>query len=209
MRHIFVLSLFPLVLFSSVIHTHMTVKGVPFVALRTIVQSFVNAGYRLESESFEYNGETIIWIANAFGNKELKLEAVSASLKEQGWDIGQLETQKNELYLTLHDRNAYWNVHELGREEAVEIKKVIVPQWFRVEELDSIRIESPYNTVWYPDITVLDHNMRVLRSWRLKESKEDVELQLPNGACYLKVSNTQSMKLLKEGMWIESLNLGR
>lgn len=209
MKIILLLWLFPLVFFAGTIQSNISVEGDPLVAFRTITQGFYSVEYKLENESFEQSGEVLKWRAKAIGNKGLNLVQLGEYFKEQGFIITRIELSKGELYLDLNGYNAHWNIAELGQDEATEIKKVSNPQWFRVRGSQIIRLESPYTTKWYPDIAILDEQMNLVSSLRSHEEKDELEFELPKEAYYLKVSHSQGMKLLKEGMWVESKSLGR
>lgn len=146
---------------------------------------------------------------SAIGNKIFNPTALSENLKEQGIRIEKAHLEKNILVMVLDTQSARWNIPLLGSDEGVELKRVNAAQWFRVEEGQHIRIEPPYPGKWYPDVCVLDVSMSLLSSFRSLEPKEELEFELPKGAYYLKISNAQGMKVLKEGMWIESMSPGR
>ena len=147
--------------------------------------------------------------ATAIGNKLFNPTALSENLKEQGIKIEKAHLDKSDLTMTLDTQSGEWNVPLLGSDEGVELKRVNVAQWFRVEAGQHIRIEPPYVGKWYPDVAVLDISMSLLSSFRSLEPKEELVFELPQGAYYLKISNAQGMKVLREGMWIESLSPGR
>lgn len=209
MKRFIVLLLSPFVLWGASINTEIAFTGEPMVSVRTITQAFNAIGYKLEIESLLFDTPSGKLLGVALGNKALNPAALGENLKEQGIGIEQAHINNSRLTLTLDTRNAMLNLPLLGRDEGAELKRVNTPQWFRVEEGQRIRIEPSYTGKWYPDIAVLDVSMQVLSSFRLSESKDELEFELPVGSYYLKVSNTQGMKVLKEGMWIESMSLGR
>ncbi len=148
-------------------------------------------------------------IATAVSNKAFNPVSLGENLKEQGIRIERAHFDTKKLSLVLDTQNAVWNVLLLGSDEGTELKRVTAPQWFRVEQGQQIRIEPPYTGKWYPDIAVLDGSMQIVSSIRSMEVKDELQFELPAGSYYLKVSNAQGMKVLKEGMWIESLSPGR
>lgn len=147
--------------------------------------------------------------ATAIGNKVFDPAALSENLKEQGIKIEKAHLDMSDLTMMLDTQSAFWNVPLLGSDEGAALKRIPSAQWFRVEEGQRIRIEPPYVGKWYPDVCVLDASMSLLSSFRSLEPKEELEFELPKGAYYLKISNAHGMKVLKEGMWIESMSPGR
>jgi hypothetical protein len=195
----------PSLLFGASVNTEITFRGEPFLSVRTITQAFNAIGYKLEMDSLSVEGGQGVIIGTAIGNKGFNPPVFSETLKEQGIKIEAAHMNDKGLVLSLDTQNARWSVPLLGRDEGSELKRVVAPQWFRVEEGQQIRIEPPYTGKWYPDVAVLDASLHPLSSFRSTEVQEELQFELPQGSYYLKVSNVQGMKLLKEGMWVESI----
>lgn len=194
---------------AATINVQIRWEGEGLNALRTLTQSFNSIGYKLEIESLVYENSQGEIEAKALGNRAFAPSILAENLKEQGIVISHARYEGEKLTLSVQTQNGFWNIPLLGADEGIELKKASTPQWFRVEENQNIRIEPPYAGKWYPDIAVLDAQMGILSSYRSLEPKEEFQFELPAGSRYLKVSNAQGMKALKEGMWIESLSPGR
>lgn len=194
---------------AATINVQIRYEGEGLNALRTLTQAFNSIGYKLEIESLVYENAQGEIEAKASGNRAFAPSILAENLKEQGIVISHERYEGGKLTLSVQTQNGFWNIPLLGADEGIELKKVSIPQWFRIEEGQIIRIEPPYAGKWYPDIAVLDAQMGILSSYRSREPKEEFQFELPVGARYLKVSNAQGMKALKEGMWIESLSRGR
>ena len=194
---------------AATINVQIRYEGEGLNALRTLTQAFNSIGYKLEIESLVYENAQGEIEAKASGNRAFAPSILAENLKEQGIVISHERYEGGKLTLSVQTQNGFWNIPLLGSDEGFELKKVNIPQWFRIEEGQIIRIEPPYAGKWYPDIAVLDAQMGILSSYRSREPKEEFQFELPVGARYLKVSNAQGMKALKEGMWIESLSRGR
>jgi hypothetical protein len=209
MKSFFSLLCPPFLLFGAPINTHVFFTGEVPLTIRTITQAFTAIGYKLDMDTLEIQNGLGELRATAIGNKAFDFLSLSENLKEQGIQIEKANLQKSDLTMLLNTQQARWNPPFLGKDEGVSLKRVSAPQWFRVEAGERIRIEPPYVGKWYPEVAVLDSSMRPVLSWRSLEAKEELELELPVSASYLKISNVQGMKVLKEGMWIESMSLGR
>ncbi len=194
---------------ATTINVQIRLEGEGLNALRTLTQAFNSIGYKLEIESLVYENSQGEIEAKASGNRAFVPSILAENLKEQGIVISHARYEGEKLTLSVQTQNGFWNIPLLGADEGIELKKTSTPQWFRVEENQNIRIEPPYAGKWYPDIAVLGAQMGILSSYRSLEPKEELQFELPAGARYLKVSNAQGMKALKEGMWIESLSPGR
>lgn len=203
-RFLFLIFL-PFLLFGGSFTTHITFIGEPTVSLRTITQAFNALGYKLDITALAIEKDSGELRAIAVGNRPFSGPALEENLKEQGIVIEKASLEKEELVLVADTRSAIWNVPVIREEEGIELKRVSTPQWFRVEEAKAIRIQPPYAGKWYPDIAVFDRTMHQISSFRSNDDKDEFQFELPSGAYYLKVSNAQGMKLLKEGMWIEAV----
>lgn len=209
MQRFIVLLCFPFLLWGTSINTQITFSGDARVSLRSITHAFNLIGYKFELKSFAMHDGLGVLHGIAMGNKAFSAAVLGENFKEQGIRIERAHADSNGLSLVLDTQSAFWNSALLGSDEGAELKKVNTPQWFRVEQMQHIRIEPPYAGQWYPDIAVLDASMHVLSSFRSPIPEEEFQFELPQGAYYLKISNGQGMKVLKEGMWIESMSPGR
>lgn len=209
MKPLMLLLLLPGILLAVSINTQIGFTGEPTVSLRTITQAFNTVGYRFELKSLSVENGSGELAGTALGNRPFLPAVLAENLKEQGIRIESAHVDQNRLIMVLNTQNAFWNAPLLGSDEGSELKRMNSAQWFRVEEGQSIRIQPPYVGKWYPEIAVLDASMHLLASYRSLEPKDEFQSELPSSAYYLKISNTQGMKVLKEGMWIESMSLGR
>lgn len=197
----------PLFLFGGSLKTQITFIGEPTLSLRTITHSFNSQGYKLEIDSFTTQNNTGELSATATGNKPFNAAVLDENLKDEGIRIEKMYSDRGELFLVLNTENAIWNLPLLEGDDGSEVKRVSNAQWFRLERSKSIRIQPPYVGKWYPDIAIYNRSMGVLSSFRATEPKGEFQFELPPEAYYLKISNAQGMKVLKEGMWIESMSM--
>lgn len=204
---LFLLIFAPMLLLGGVFNTHISFIGQPTLTIRTITQAFNSVGYRLDIDTLSVENNRGELSATATGNKAFSLSTLSENFKQQEIAIVKSDMGPTGLNIELDTQNVQWDVPILAAEDSTELKRVSSAQWFRVDGSQKIRIAPPYAGKWYPDIAVLDSKMDVLYSFRSSEPQEEFLFELPEGAYYLKISNAQGMKMIKEGMWIESLSL--
>lgn len=203
---------FPALLFAlqpNTIQTQIAFSGEPMAAIKAIMQGFNAVGYKFEVNALSLENSYGELHGSAVGIKPLSVGVLGENLAEEGIVLESSGLEKGVLTLRLNTENAVWNAPLIGSDEGAELQRASSAQWFRVQSGQTIRMEPPYVGKWYPDIAVLDASMRVLYSFRSPKAKDELELELPDGAYYLKVSNVWGMKVLKEGMWIESITPGR
>lgn len=212
MRRLITLLFFPVFAFAlqpNHLPTQIAFSGEPAVAVKTIQYSFNAIGYKFEINGLIVHNLEGEFSGTAVGMRAFNIAALSENLQDAGIAVESAGLEGGTLKLRLNAKNAVWNTPVIGSDEGAELQRTSAAQWFRVQGGQTIRIEPPFVSKWYPDIAVLDASMQVLYSFRSPKAKEELELQLPEGAYYLKVSNIWGMKVLKEGMWIESITPGR
>ncbi|HQS66801.1 MAG TPA: hypothetical protein PLM93_06425 [Sulfuricurvum sp.] len=173
----------------------------------TIVQHvLVSMGYKAHINRFSSVNEVTEMDMILYGKKPLdpkefveesnlhQITASNAIVSNKKWTIG------------LDASQALWNVPAITQDEGVQIERTNIAAWFRVNNTLGITVEAPYGNNWYPEIAVLDDKMQTLLSTKESTFKDRITFQLPEHAMYLKVSNSNGMKMLREGMWIESAN---
>lgn len=191
------------------IKTHILFSGEPILALKAIQQSFHAAGYKLDVHTFSMEDSTGEIGGTAVGLKPFSIGMLRENVQEEGMALTRASTEQGVLKLVLDAANGAWSAPQIGSDEGAELKRSSNPQWFRIQGGQVLRFEPPYVGKWYPEIALLDASMRVLYAYRSAKATEEFELEVPEGACYLKVSNVWGMKVLKEGTWIESVTPGR
>ncbi len=180
-------------------------NGEPAIVLKTLTSAFNGLGYRIDIKSFSVVNGGGELKALGVGNRPFNPKAVGETLAVQGVMINTIRFDSDVFSITMNADRAIWNVPLLSSDEAIELKKTLSPQWFRVEEAQTIRVEPSYNGKWYPDVAVYDPSMHLLSSFRSLTPEDEFQFELPHGAYYLKISNVYGMKVLSEGMLITSL----
>lgn len=164
------------------------------MGLKTDVHRFVSEDGIVEMD-FTLYGKKILdprRFNDVLGEHQITLK--SGQLKNQQWSIG------------LDASRALWNLAPISEDEGAQLERRALAYWFLVNKAQGISIEAPYGNKWYPDIAVFDSNMQILASFREFKSQEQITFKLPENAMYLKVSNANGMKMLKEGTWVSGAN---
>lgn len=176
--------------------------------LSTIIVQHVlgSMGYKANIHRLSYANEAVEMDIDLHAKKQFdpKLFAEELGFHQIKVNNGQIKNQQGMIELDASD--ALWNVPVITQDEGAQIERTNIASWFRVNNTSAITVEAPYGYKWYPEIAVLDDAMHPLASIKESISQDRMTFQLPEHAMYLKVSNTNGMKMLKEGMWIESAN---
>lgn len=189
--------------------THIELRAEPLPALTALISTFNTLGYKIQIDSLSTSESVMQIDAVLIGIKPFNSAILAEHFQENGLKLTHGRVNQGKLELAIDATAAVWNVPLLNADEGIELQRSSTPYWFRVEPGQVVSIQAPYGGKWYPDISVLDGSMRLLSSYRSEKNHDDLKLPLPEGAYYLKISNTYGMKALKEGMWVESMSDGR
>lgn len=188
---------------------HIELTSDPLVGLTTLTHSFNALGYKMQIDSISTQKTVSQIDALIIGLKPFTPASLSGALQENGIKLTYSRMNQETMELGIDASAAVWDVQVLNPDEGVELQRSNTPYWFRVEAGQVIRIQPPYGAKWYPDVSVMDASMHILSTERSEKSVNELEFTLPEEAFYLKISNTNGMKALKEGMWVESMSPGR
>ncbi len=184
--------------------------GEPAVVVRALQESFAKTGQAFEIDSFHAGKQEGQLSARVSGYKPFAPDLFDAALQEAGITVEKAVSAGDDIIkLTVDAKEGRWSLPMITAGEGAQLERTNVPKWFGVLGGEVIGIESSYGGRWYPEVAVLDGAMRPLVSIRSLKGEESLELELPATARYLKVSNAWGMKMLKEGMWIESIAAGQ
>lgn len=170
---------------------------------KIIIQALGSAGQRVNIHRYKSDIDTTQMEISVSGRKIFDPKYFSEILRENGLILTKGTTRNKRWIMEFNAAATHWNIPVITPNESAQMEKSLTSNWYIVNQSSVISIEAPYGNKWYPDVAVLDSSMRVLSSIREFIPRERLDFSLPAEAMYLKVSNTNGMKLLKEGMWIE------
>ena len=182
---------------------HLRVDHGNILSSKIILQAFSTIGQRVNIRHYESDSEMMRMEISLSGRKPFQPKSFSEILRDNGLVITAGTVRDKKWTIEIDASSLLWQVPAITPDEGAQMEKTAVPSWFVVNQSNALTIEAPYGNKWYPEIAVLDANMGILSSIRTFKAEERMSFTLPAGAMYLKIANTNGMKLLKEGMWIE------
>lgn len=185
----------------SMMNIHLNGGGI--LSTKIVYQALNTSGQRVGMLRYENDGESTQMEMVTSGIKPFEPKYFTEVLRENGIVLTKGIFRDKKWIMEFNAAAAQWNIPAITLDEGAQMEKTLTSNWFVVNQSRAISIEAPYGNKWYPDVAVLDSSMRVLSSIREFTPRERLEFSLPEEAMYLKVSNANGMKLLKEGMWIE------
>lgn len=176
---------------------------------KIILQALSSSGQRVTVHRYKSDSDMTLMEISLSGRKAFDPRNFSDVLGENGLILTKGTIRDKRWLMEFDGSQIHWNIPAITPDEGAQMEKSLTSNWFSINQSSVISIEAPYGNKWYPDVAVLDSSLRVLSSIREFTPREQLVFSLPEGAMYLKVSNANGMKLLKEGMWIEHGNEGR
>lgn len=173
------------------------------VSTKVLFNTFATMGQRNKVTSYKYNEAGVEIELGLSGFKPFDPRYFAEIARENKMVLKKITHHDKQWDVQLDASGVQWNITAITPNEGASMGKTTVAEWFNAQQCQTLNIEAPYSGKWYPDIAVLDANMEVLSFVRSFTAQDKMNFTLPDGAVYLKVANTNGMKLLKEGMWIE------
>lgn len=177
------------------------------LSTKILLQALQATGQKIKITQAIRNNQEIYLELVVSSNKPFEGRYFSEILGENGMSLTKAMLKDKKWLLMVDATSVHWEIPNISPNEGSGMDKSSNASWFRVDESSALTIEAPYGGKWYPEVALLDASMTVLESVREFTPKSRLDFSLPQGATYLKVSNANGMKLLKEGTSIEHIQV--
>ena len=91
----------------------------------------------------------------------------------------------------------FLNVASLVSYENIELKRSLYAYWLDVSQIKELSIQSSRRNSWYPYITYFDASLHLLKVIKKDEKTRHIDLEIPEGAKYIKISDIYTLKNIK------------
>jgi len=176
------------------------------ISTKIILQALQTMGQKVKITQTIRDEQGVYLELTTSSNKPFESRYFGEILQEHGIFLTKVTIKDKKRLLILNASQARWEIPKISPDEGAQVEKTLAANWFRVDESSALTIEAPYSGKWYPEIALFDASMTLLASVREFIPKAKMEFSLPQGTTYLKVSNANGMKLLKEGTYIEHIH---
>lgn len=185
---------------------HITISQGGLLSSAIVQQVFGSMGFKADMHRFVSADGMVEMEYALYGKKAFDPKGFSDALSEHQIVVKSGQLKNKQWRMDLDATHAFWNLAPISEDEGAQLERRALPYWFVVNKAQGISIEAPYGNQWYPEIAVFDSNMQILAFFREFKSHDRLIFKLPENAMYLKVSNANGMKMLKEGMWVGCAN---
>lgn len=183
---------------------HVTIAQGGLLSSAILQQVFASMGFKADIHRFVSTDGIVEMECTLYGKKVFEPRGFSDALSEHQITMQSGQFKNKQWVIGLDASQAFWNLAPINEDEGAQLERRTLPYWFLVNKAQGISIEAPYGNKWYPEIAIFDNNLQILASFREFKSQDRLTFKLPENAMYLKVSNANGMKMLKEGMWVET-----
>jgi hypothetical protein len=87
-------------------------------------------------------------------------------------------------------------------EDSLVINNISKDVWIDIKDSGGIIIESKSGNRWYPRVFIYDCNLVPLEVIKGESWQRKIEIALPKGSCYIKISDRFTLKNMKYGIKI-------
>ena len=183
---------------------NITIEQAGLLSNAIVQHVFTSMGFKVDIHRFVSTDGAVEMDCALYGKKVFDPRGFGDALSEHQIVVKSGQFKNKQWNIGLNATQAFWNLPPINEDEGMQMERRMLPYWFLVNKAQGISIEAPYGNKWYPDIAVFDSNMQILATFREFKSNDRLTFKLPQNAMYLKVSNANGMKILKEGTWVSS-----
>jgi len=179
-------------------------SGSPLFFVKIMGDTLRNIGYYryVTSESnLDASGFTWTIVLNAeYATDPLILQK---ELEKSG--CGVIDITKNsptDWKYSINMSEAYLNILALVSNEEMKLKRSLYAHWLNVSAIQNLSIKSSFRDAWYPKISYYDQQLHLLKVIEKDRKTRDLELIMPKGAKYIKISDMYTLKNVKDNLML-------
>ncbi len=201
------------ILISALLFSFVNAQKVTFITdsdvlknWRVIMSALIKEGYSYNLDSFIASDESAQIAITIKEDKKYNYKTLSKELELSGIYTKDRYSEDGIEYISVDGTRARLQLEALELDSTNTINRSNSSQWFKIPHGGTkLRVEAPYSSHWFALVAFYDVSLKPLDSIRLKESKQSLELEIPQGTLYFKFSNLYGMKMLKEPATVEIL----
>lgn len=183
-------------------------SGSPLFFVKIMGDSLRNIGYyRYVTTDSNLNDSEFTWTISLTSEYATDPMILQNELKKSGCNIVDIkrDSPKNWKY-TVDMTNGYLNVEALEDGMDVKLKRSLYAHWLNVSKINKLRIKSSQRNNWYPYIAYYDSQLHLLKVIKKDKKTDDITLNIPSSAKYIKVSDMYTLKNIKDDLILYPTN---
>ncbi|AFL67512.1 hypothetical protein [Sulfurospirillum barnesii] len=177
-------------------------KQDPFIFLKIINESLELMGYNyfLTNNALRDSGG-FVWEIYLQTEHILDPEVFSNILEARGCTITNIVKNENHYWFyDINSDNAYLSAKKIESGITTPLGKPLNPYWIDIKHAQEITLSANAADRWFPNVLFFDENLNLLSHVKADESTRTLKLKVPQGAVYLKISDTVMLDNIKHGL---------
>lgn len=191
-------------LYDSPVHLKLAFRTMqdPIIFLKIINETLESMGYNYFLTNNALRDSTgFVWEIYLQTEHIVDPVAFAKALELKGCSVNDVVNNDNHYWFyDINSENAYLSAKELNIGVNTSLGKPLKPYWIHIKELKEVTISAHIGDKWFPHVVFFDENLHVINDIKSVESMKSLKLKVPEGAVYLKLSDTFMLENIKHGL---------
>ncbi len=171
----------------------------PLFFVKIMGDTLRNIGYyRYVTREAKLDEKGFVWSISLRAEYVTDPQVLQIELSKSGSsiiDVTMISPTEWTFNVDMHE--GFLNVVSLVSYENVELKRSLYAYWLDVSQIKELSIQSSRRNSWYPYITYFDASLHLLKVIKKDEKTTHIDLDIPEGAKYIKISDIYTLKNIK------------
>lgn len=161
--------------------------------------------YRYVTHSASYTNSEFTWTISMLSEYATDPMIFNTALQKMGCDVVDIvRDSATKWSYSIDMSNAHLIVDELNPNEETHLKRSLFAYWLNVQSIQKLKIYSSVRNDWYPYIAYYDSSLHLLKVIKKSQKTRSMTLRIPQTAKYIKISDTYTLKNVKEPLVLKS-----
>jgi len=181
-------------------------SGSPLFFVKLMSDSLRNIGYyRYVTTESNLNASEFTWAISLTSEYATDPLILQKELKKSGCEIVDIQRNSSTQWVyTIDMRDGHLNLETLESDSEIKLKRSLYAYWLNVSNIQNIKIKSSRRNSWYPYITYYDSSLHLLKIIKKNSKTSRLNLKIPKGATYIKISDLYTLKNIKDYLLLTS-----
>lgn len=179
---------------------HFQTNGSPLFFVKLMENTLRNIGYyRYVTVGSNRDSSEFRWSIELKSEYATDPIILDNELHKSGCNIVDIKRKNaTEWSYVIDISNGYLHLPVLEDEKELCLKRSLYAHWLNVSQIKKLSIKSSFRNTWYPYIAYYDASMHLLKVIKQNKKYSHINLDIPKGAKYIKISDLYTLKNIKD-----------
>lgn len=175
-------------------------SGSPLFFVKVMGDTLRNIGYyRYVTIASNLDSSEFTWSINLTSEYATDPLILNKELQKSGCQIIDIERNSvTEWTYVVDIENGFLNIQALQNAKTTTLKRSLYEHWLDVSKIKMLHISSSRRNHWYPYIAYYDSSLHLLKMIKRDSVYEEILLEIPKNAQYMKISDMHTLKNVKD-----------